>query len=182
MNSSIFPHLGEESDIVKGVIFSDTVLLYSLPLSPDAQLIDIGVASCFFDACASLIAVSIIQEMPLRVGIAFGDTYISPAASMFLGQPIVAAYETEQLQDWIGGACHTSCDEAPFFERACADWQNLIRYDVPHHHGYSSMWAVNWAKWTPVVANLGLTHEYLERHPQKKYIEAKRFLLHARSI
>jgi hypothetical protein len=181
MSSSIFPALGEDSDLVRAVIFSDTVLLYSLPVNPDAAIIDIGIVSCFFDACANLIAVSLIHNMPLRVGIAFGDTYISPADRVYLGQPIVAAYETEQFQDWIGGACHVSCENAPFFERACSEWHNLIRYDVPHHNGYRPMWAVNWAKWTPVVANFTHTHEYLERHSQKKYIEAQRFLSHTRS-
>ena len=181
LNSSLFLALGEESDFVRAAVFSDTILLYSLPLHPTQSLLDIGVTSCFFDVCANLLGESLFHDMPLRIGIACGDTYVDPGASIFLGSPIVAAYETEQSQDWIGGACHTSCDDAPYFGRACSDWGNLLRYDVPHHNGYQSMWALNWARWTPVALDATDAEAYLRGRGHKKYQEAHRFLLHVRN-
>jgi hypothetical protein len=181
MNSSLFPALGDETDFVRAAVFSDTILLYSLPLHPTRTLLDIGVTSCFFDVCSNLFAESSRHDMPLRIGIACGETYIDPEKSIFLGSPIVAAHETEQAQDWIGGACHSSCDEAPYFERACSEWRNLIRYDVPNHSGHDSLWALNWIRWTSVSAEPAWVEAYLLSRDHKKYREAHRFLCHVRN-
>ena len=148
-NSNLFPFGKEswEADLVKVAIFSDTLLVYTVPIEPKEYGLDIGTVSCFFEACSALLNAGIKNGMPLRVGVAFGQTYIEPASSLFVGEPIVDAYETEQAQDWIGGACHQSCSEAPFFDTAgAAAWQNVVLYHVPLHEGEKEMWAINWPR------------------------------------
>ena len=68
MNSSFVPLGGADTDLVRMVVFSDTVLVYTLPISPIQEMGNIGLVSCFFDVCANLIAFSIKLDMPIRMG------------------------------------------------------------------------------------------------------------------
>jgi hypothetical protein len=176
----MFPFSSSEFDLVKAVVFSDSIIVYTVPISPKARLHDIGVVSCFFDVCASLCVSSLYLDLPLRVGIAYGETFFHEKQEMFLGIPIVAAHELELKQDWIGGACDSSCETAPHFHRVTTDWQDVLRYDVPSQNGREPMWALNW----PKLAVAQEVLKYLERKigeiqnekVVKKYREAMQFL------
>jgi hypothetical protein len=69
----------------------------------------------------------------IRGGISFGKAYIDEAESVFVGNPIVEAYQLEKKQQWAGVAL-TQSAVAKIPERArsghLADWW-VIPYDVP---------------------------------------------------
>ena len=67
-----------------------------------------------------------------QAGIAYGECAIRPSDGVYLGPPLVDAYQTEQAQEWIGAACHPSCQDS-------RDWtwytgmtgSPIGAYDVP---------------------------------------------------
>ena len=122
------PTPGETGHYHPGIaVFSDSILLWS-------RVVDQRVAphyeSTFFLFVASLFGEALKLELPLRVGIAFGDCVIQQERSLYLGAPIVNAYLTEEAQDWIGVACHPSCFAAPGSE-SLEVLGTLVRYPIP---------------------------------------------------
>jgi hypothetical protein len=97
-----------------------------------------------------LIGLSIEREMPLRAGIAFGPCVIDPSRELYIGQPIVDAYDVEQAQEWVGAALHTSCEAAPAFLRlsnqdpAAPNHEMFVKYAVPSKPEYSLAWTIDW--------------------------------------
>jgi hypothetical protein len=88
-----------------------------------------------------------MDSMPLRAGFALGDCVIDPANELYVGQPIVDAYRTEQAQDWVGGAFHASCWRWPGLRDALGR-ASAIRYAVPVKAGSAGVgpleYALNW--------------------------------------
>lgn len=99
--------------------FSDTLLLWSVKIEP------------FFQCLERLIYMSIRLEMPLRVGVAYGECFMKKNEGIFIGQPIIDAYMTEQSQEWIGGACHKTCYNNDLFEERVRNSSLLLPYDIP---------------------------------------------------
>jgi hypothetical protein len=181
--SNYSPEKPSSIDVVNMIVFSDTFLLFSLPIGQSTKYF--GVVSSFFDVITSLLGYCIFNEVPIRVGVAFGETYISLKDNIYLGLPLVHAYEIEKDQDWIGGACHQSCEKAPFFnEYVNRKWNQVIWYPVPTHNGNRNLWSLNWLFPTAVMSDLEKCKEYLlneatrikEIRYSKKYSEAFRFL------
>lgn len=107
------------------VYFSDTILLWT-----ETQ-IHMDVMN-FFDVVGRILSLSISLELPLRIGIAYGDTYINPSTNTYLGIPIINAYLTEQNQEWVGGACHISCLEYSHFNEILKiEPKLLVDYKIP---------------------------------------------------
>jgi hypothetical protein len=77
MYSNIFPNSGTENDLVSSVVFSDTIVLLSQPIRSTGSVLDLGTVSNFFDVCSAFFTTSLVHDMPLRIGIAFGETYIN---------------------------------------------------------------------------------------------------------
>lgn len=146
--SNMFPLSGEQNNLVAHAVFSDTLLMWSQPLQKSEHIADLGSVSTFFDVCNIIIADSIVMKMPLRVGIAFGQVCIHPEISLFVGKPIVDAYSIEEEQKWIGGACHTSCLDAPHFGRVDLPWHDVVEYEVPTQNSSQRMFALNWPRFT----------------------------------
>jgi len=144
--SNLNPAGGARYDLVKAAVFSDTILLYSVELSPVEKLLHIGAVSCFFDVCSDIFRLGLRLGMPIRMGISFGETAFSPSKSIFVGQPIVWAHDVEAAQTWVGGACHESCEAAPFFSRVSGDWADVLPYSVPMRSKPVAKWALNWPK------------------------------------
>lgn len=147
-NSNLLPASGDQGNLVAHAVFSDTLLVWSQPLQENEHPADLGSVSTFFDVCSALVAASINMEMPMRVGIACGQVCIHPEFSLFIGKPIAEAHLLEEEQKWIGGACHTSCLDAPHFHRADFPWQDVVEYDVPTKSGSRRMYALNWPRRT----------------------------------
>lgn len=123
--------LGAESQV-----FSDTILVWSRALETGSDE-DFANASVFLTAVSRLVASGIVAALPLRIGVAYGECFIDPEAHIYVGQPIVDAYVTEQRQDWIGAACHPTCLETPFGSELASLSDNyqvlggMIRGDIP---------------------------------------------------
>lgn len=119
----------------------------------------------FFLSVSSLIGIGLVRGFPLRIGIAFGDCVIEPDKSIFLGQPLVDAFETERRQQWIGAVCHPSCI-VPFVTDHLLKPQNpppgrfasipfLVRYDIPVQQLQNAstilpplLWSVDWPRFS----------------------------------
>lgn len=86
--------------------FSDTLLIWTEPIQSQEEE---RVCNHFYAYISGLVAFSITFELPLRIGIAAGETRIDREAGRFLGQPIIDAYEMESAQEWCGAAVHPSC-------------------------------------------------------------------------
>ena len=89
-------------------VFSDSIIVWSPKLKLGGQW-----AYGFFLTLAQLVLFGLRAGLPIRVGVAFGEFIADTRRSVYLGRALVDAYETEQQQDWIGGAYHPSCHNAP---------------------------------------------------------------------
>lgn len=113
-------------------VFSDTILLWS---DTDGEARDD--AGSFFSYVAGVFGISLKMGFALRVGIAYGECVINPEAGLFIGVPVVNAYQTEQAQDWVGVACHPTCFDSTESQNLCMSyldgWQcgPLIEYEIP---------------------------------------------------
>lgn len=103
------------------VVGSDTILAWS-----EADNADV-----FFGLCAQLLWTGIQHEMALRGGIAFGEAIMDRNASLYVGRPLIDAYVTESLQDWVGAALHASCLSSQGGDRMIARYELVREYDVP---------------------------------------------------
>lgn len=128
--SSIFADPVENTASVRATILSDAIILTSAEVRPSRTVVDLGPISDFFEAMSSVLQASVIVGLPLRAGVAFGECYVDLRTGIFVGRPIVDAYRAEGHQEWIGGACHVSCEESPYFDRI-REWSNVVPYDVP---------------------------------------------------
>jgi hypothetical protein len=78
--------------------FSDTVLLYTL--DDDDENVKVLIRAVGY----LLFRTMVRGWTRIRGAVAHGDTYIDEANSIFVGEPIVEAYELERRQQWSGCA------------------------------------------------------------------------------
>lgn len=117
------------------LVFSDTLLLWCED--------NASAATAFFSSCAYLLKASVELEMPLRGGIAYGETICDVRSGICLGQAVVDAYLTEQSQDWVGAALHSSCMQ----RRSWLD--SVVAYQVPTKPGgFVLSHALTWHHYT----------------------------------
>jgi hypothetical protein len=131
----------EQHELVGVAWFSDTVLLYTKKDTDDAvrQLLN-SVGWLIFENM-------LYWPTRIRAGLAYGDAFIDPDNSLFVGKPIVEAYRLEQHQEWSGAAlAQSACDRVPERVRSgqFADWW-VVPYAVPLKDNASfDTLAVNW--------------------------------------
>jgi hypothetical protein len=116
---------------VGSVVFSDTIVLWSEPLNiPIAE--QVASARGFLRTLSRLIGNALLDDLPLRAGLAYGPVVLDHRPDIILGQPIVDAYRTEARQEWIGVGCHSSCfsDELGGILQRNAD-SGIVSYPVP---------------------------------------------------
>lgn len=154
-----------QSETLSIRFFSDTILLFSEPIDRYGVINDYLFVKAFDqmqNTCAAIMSIAVNQDLPLRGGIAFGDTYIVASKNIYLGQPMIDAHLIEEAQEWIGVAFHESCfseydhlptsDDLPKMtgdnslllkEGLC----RVIRWDVPvkpESNIHKLLWALNW--------------------------------------
>jgi len=133
----ITPVTYKRVNVLDRVIFSDTILLWA----PDGAEIEI-----LPHVLGGLMA-NAVGSMPLRAGLAFGECIIDPANEIYIGQPIIDAYRTEQAQEWMGGAFHPSCWKRPGLHSVLSNGYegSAVAYDVPVKTGHARLeYALNW--------------------------------------
>ena len=111
--------------IFENSIFSDTLLTWVN--EEQGSMIH----QLFFISLCKLIAISIAMRMPIRIGVAYGECCIDKENQIYVGRPIVDAFNTEQSQSWIGGAFHKSCLKGPDFLDYSQKLDWLINYEIP---------------------------------------------------
>lgn len=124
----------EREIVLNRVVFSDTILMWA-PAGDAMELLPNVLGQIMARAMGS---------MPLRAGLAFGDCIIDPASELYVGQPIIDAYHTEQAQEWVGGAFHPSCWRRPGLRDALSE-RSAVKYPVPVKAGAEPLeYALNW--------------------------------------
>lgn len=88
--------------------FSDTIFLWTQALPSNVEEFEPHVLHWFLDFIANLLWSSLMEEIPLRGAIAFGNTFIDANAGVIVGTPILRAHELEQNQEWLGVAIDES--------------------------------------------------------------------------
>jgi hypothetical protein len=160
--------------VLNRVVFSDMILLWA-PAGEAMELLPSVLGQIMGRAMSS---------MPLRAGLAFGDCVIDPANELYVGQPIIDAYHTEQSQEWVGGAFHASCWRRPGLRDAlCRGYEgSAVQYAVPVKAGAEPLeYALNW----PALAGSDFTANALAASalaasdaatgPKVKWQNARRF-------
>ncbi len=177
---------------VRLFVFSDTLLLWTGPMHTEnstyTRTRGLERTFAFFRSVTLLIGIGLRHGFPLRIGIAFGPAYADRQSQRFLGQAIIDAYDTEELQDWIGIACHRSCDANPAMRllgSAPAVGPHvitlddlLIRHEIPSKsRSKTQAWTVDWPPYCPEETHrilqdaLGRTTEIDERRKWKNTLE-----------
>jgi hypothetical protein len=128
--------------------FSDTLMLWTPPLYAHDHDVNFAAFSHICNTAANLIALALVNGLPLRGGLAFGECYINPANQLAVGGPIANAYLLEKEQEWVGAA--VSAEQ--FRERATSEelessGLSLVRYRVPTKTTLScELLAVDWTR------------------------------------
>src|SRR3989338_2870418 len=107
--------------------FSDTVLFYTKNDTDEAVQELLSTVACL------LFETLQVGNTKFRGGLAYGEAYIDPLNSLFVGRPIVEAYELEKIQQWSGAALSPSAvNRLPEMARSGhnLDWW-VKPYDVP---------------------------------------------------
>jgi len=115
-------------------------------------------------------------RIPLRGGIAFGETIININGqnNEIIGQAIVNAYLVEEAQQWIGVAFHSSC--LPFLEK-CGIF--IKKGDIPYdkkrlckiEDGYATDYSVEWGGMVAAKQMLlKMRDEAVQKHSSKEII------------
>ncbi len=105
--------------VVPAVVVSDSVYLWA----DDT----VDAADALVRSCGALVSEALKQDIPLRGAIARGEMIIDQATMTFLGQPMVDAYVTEQVQEWIGVALHSSCAGLRGKIEGVVDWKVPVK-------------------------------------------------------
>lgn len=135
-------------------IFSDSIFAWSDSFSN--QVDDIWkYDNSFLHMVSILFGLGLQYNLPFRIGIAYGECIINPEKNIFLGIPLIEAYETEGEQEWIGIACHQSCLNSPISQNLCFTTTEgiscgaIIPYNVPYKPKSirSSKYTLDWPKW-----------------------------------
>ena len=119
-------------------IFSDTILIWKDYQEVKNNKKDIQ-EKCelfreFNHGISRVLENALLRKIPLRGGIAFGESIIKIDKEgnnhEIIGQPIVDAFLLGEAQDWVGVAFHSSC--LPFIEKYCDS--TVKKYDrIPYH-------------------------------------------------
>jgi hypothetical protein len=149
---------------VRLFIFSDTLLLWTGSMHAEDSFsnraYNLERTFAFFRSVALLIGIGLRDGFPLRIGIAFGSAYTDRQSQRFLGQALIDAFDVEESQDWIGVACHGSCDANPAMRllgsappvgpHVITLDDLLIRYEIPlKSQTKTRAWTVDWPPYSP---------------------------------
>lgn len=125
--------------------FSDTFLLYTKSDTDEN-------CRLLCDALAALVFFGLhTRYAKIRCGVSYGEVEIDVSNSVYVGLPIVQAYELEKYQQWVGGAYSLEAENRINFPSGLAlskrfgDWK-VVRYPVPFKTGSDivSNVAVDW--------------------------------------
>jgi len=173
--------------------FSDTLLLWSQPINPNDHRESFPFEKHFFRTVSNIIFHAFLADIPLRVGVSFGEVYIDTENNIFLGQAIIDAHLIEIAQDWVGGALHPNCPVILLLEQGYSS-EFIASYEVPikTDNNIKLKYAIDWTSEAQLSRPISIREFgvfYRERMEQQysklltdapetakaKYINAKEF-------
>jgi hypothetical protein len=78
-----------------------------------------------------MVAAAVDVGWPLRGALAYGECVLDRDTRTFIGQPIIDAYKTEEIQQWIGASLHRSVHNHPSMGERILRLEDIVAYDVP---------------------------------------------------
>ncbi len=133
---------------VQSIVFSDTVLLYTIGTNPQ-DLYEL------VEHCCKLVAECNRNDLMLRGAITRGEFYHE--RQIFLGKAMVTAYYLEQSQEWMGAVMdrvlvdkldHSDNPGEQRCWKELRDHQLLIPYRAPLKDGPAgNLWCLGWPKY-----------------------------------
>lgn len=173
-------------EMVRSVVFSDTIVLYSESNSPkDFHAI--------FTAVLNLFSKALHYCVPIRVGISKGIFYADELRSMYAGPALIDAYDIGEASQWLGIVLSPQVGEDAVRE----DLRNgstkiVVDWEVPTKKDPIRMLVANWPvalkdsfKIKPPLTSQNLysvfkeyygPFECLHESIKRKYIETIRFI------
>lgn len=122
------------------VTFSDSIVFYSRDDSYDCLKTMFAVCGEFMNA------VICGPSRMVRGAIAYGEFFVDPEASAYVGQALIDAYRLEGRQDWLALSLHDSLTATPQFSRALAEYPGyIVRPLVPLRDSEELPYCINWA-------------------------------------
>jgi hypothetical protein len=122
-------------DRVRTFFFSDTVIIFTLSDEPEDLYAMLILSSELFSN-------SLHRCVPLRGGIAHGDFYFKRDESLFLGEPLVKAYQIGESSQWMGIVVDQFIAE---MAEPYPIGEEIIHWDVPQKDkSLKREYVVNW--------------------------------------
>jgi len=135
MTRSFVTHVYEPAEI-SFRLFSDTILVHSRDDSKEAFLNMVRFSQ-------ALVGMMFQDGILLRGAITKGPVFISD--DVFIGTPIVRAYQMEQEQEWVGCWLEDSCIDSINSEYMAKLANDIVEYHIPlKTGGVKTRLALNW--------------------------------------
>ena len=115
--------LSNYKELIGCVVFSDTVLIYSL--SDDKY----GYEKVIYTVTHLLAAPIKVPHLRFRIGISYGEFYHDVQNSIYVGKAFTEAHDLEKRQKWCGGAFTKSAEEK--ITETNVNQYYLTQYEVP---------------------------------------------------
>jgi hypothetical protein len=125
-------------EMVKSVVFSDTVILYSNADTPrDLHAI--------FNAAVYLFSRALHRHVPIRIGISKGIFYADEKRSMYAGPALIEAYDIGEMAQWLGIVLSASVANEPVLQNLKKGHsKSVVDWDVPTKGGTFKASVANW--------------------------------------
>ncbi len=125
-------------EMVRSVVFSDTIILYSDADSPRDCLAIVSSALNLFSKALHL-------RVPIRIGISKGIFYTDERRSMYAGPALIEAYDIGEASQWLGIVVSASVAK----DTNTQYWRTgvssmVVDWDLPTKKGTVKATVVNW--------------------------------------
>jgi hypothetical protein len=125
-------------EMIKSVIFSDTIILYSNADSPRDCL-------AIFTAVVNLFSKALHLRVPIRIGISKGIFYADEQRSMYAGPALIDAYDIGEKSQWLGIVLAASvAKDATSQNLRKGTSRIVVDWDVPTKTGTEKASVANW--------------------------------------
>ena len=125
-------------ELVRSVVFSDTIVLYSeADLPRDFRAI--------FTAALNLFGQAMYLRVPIRIGISKGTFYSDEQRSMYAGPALIEAYDIGEKSQWLGIVLSDAvAKDAITHDMRKGNSRIVVDWDVPNKEGTLRASVANW--------------------------------------
>jgi len=125
-------------ELIRSIVFSDTIVLYSVADSPkDFHAI--------FTAVITLFSKALRDCVPIRIGISKGVFYTDEHRSMYAGPALIEAYDIGEESQWLGIVLSPSvAEDAVKQDLRSGGTKMVVEWDLPTKKGIDRASVANW--------------------------------------